>query len=296
LEPAEGGEAALNDPRLSLEIGKLPKITLVEADRLLLHEEPDRRRLESIRTRIGADGAIRHPLVAARDHGAASHILLDGVNRYMALRSLGCRLVPVQEVDFDDEGLTLSTWHHAVEDLEAEMIIADSPVPVSAVPFEGEFTPAGDFLPRYGDGCFCCIVAPGGRGFAVSAHGSMLSRLETIRHVVRRIGSAGTMDRVSYTNMLDLAKNYPRFSALVCYREFSKRDVLELAIAGVRFPGGVTRFGVPKRTLSFGVPLSLLQNGGSLEEKEAALQRMITDKIRERKIRIYEEPTFYFDD
>ena len=286
----------MKDPRLSLEIGKLPKITLVEADRLLLHEEPDKRRVESIVKRMRADDTVRHPLIAARDHGAASHILLDGMNRYMALRSLGCRFVPVQEVDFDDEGLTLSTWHHAVEDLDAETITARSPVPVSAVPFNGAFNSTGDFLPRYDKGWVCCVVAPGGKSFAIHAHDSTLSRLETIRHVVERIGTAGRMDRVSYTNMLDLARNYPRFSALVCYREFSKTDVLQLSLAGLKFPSGVTRFGVPKRALSFGVPLSLLRNGGSLEERDAALQRMVTDKIRERKIRIYEEPTFYFDD
>jgi hypothetical protein len=64
----------------------------------------------------------------------------------------------------------------------------------------------------------------------------------------------------------------------------------------VHFPHGITRFSVPKRALSFNLPLSLLQGEGTHEEKHILLQLHMLDKIRNRRIKFYEEPTFYFDD
>jgi hypothetical protein len=282
--------------QLALEIGKLPKLMLIGEKDLLLHEEADARRSERIVARLKADGIVRHPLIAARDHGTVSHMLLDGVNRCAALRSLGCKFLPIQEVDLKDRSLGLSTWHHEVEGLEPEQVVEVLSSSMRVVAFKGTFTPAGDFIPHFEPDWGACIVLPDRRCMALVVDGSTQQRVEAIRRMVRRVSPKGAMDRVSYTNIDDLVRNYPDFSALVCYREFSKEDVFQMAVRGVLFPSGVTRFSVPKRALSFGFPLSLLQGDESLAERQEALDRMIIEKIRARKIRFYQEPTFHFDD
>lgn len=281
---------------LALEVGKLPKLMLIGVDALLLHEEADERRGAAIRMRIETDGTIRHPLMAARDHGEVSHLLLDGVNRYEALRKLGCRFVPIQEVNLDDNALGLSTWHHELEGLAPEDVVDILSSSMRVVAFEGGFTQAGDFIPRFEKNWGCVVVLPDRRCLAVIVNGTTPQRVEAIRRMVRHLSPAGAMDRVSYTNLGDLVANYPKFSALVCYPPFSKSDVLHMALGKVLFPSGVTRFSVPKRVLSFDLPLSLLRHEGSLEEARAALRDMIVNKIRMRRIRFYEEPTFHFDD
>jgi hypothetical protein len=269
---------------------------LIDIDALLLHEEADERRGAAIHARIEADGLIRHPLMAAKDHGEVSHLLLDGVNRYAALRKLACRFVPIQEVNLDDNALGLSTWHHELEGLAPQEVIDVLSSSMRVVAFQGGFTQAGDFMPRFEKNWGCVVVLPDRRCLAVIVDGTTQQRVEAIRRMVRRLSPAGAMDRVSYTNLNDLVANYPRFSALVCYPPFSKSDVLHMAVGKFLFPSGVTRFSVPKRVLSFGFPLSLLRSKGSLEEAQASLHGMIVDKIRKRKIRFYEEPTFHFDD
>jgi hypothetical protein len=281
---------------LALEVGKLPRLMLIRTDELLLHEEADERRGAIIHSRIEADGLIKHPLIAAENHGKISHILLDGVNRYAALRKLACRFVPIQEVNLDDNALGLSTWHHELEGLAPDDVIDILSSSMRVVGFTGGFTQSGDFIPRFESNWGCVVVLPDRRCLAVIVEGTTEQRVEVIRRMVRRVSPAGAMDRVSYTNLNDLVANYPRFSALVCYPAFSKSDVLHMADEKVLFPSGVTRFSVPKRVLSFGFPLSLLRSKGSLVEAQAALNDMIVDKIRTRKIRFYEEPTFHFDD
>jgi len=280
----------------SLAVGKLPRIKVVELRSILPHEESDPERLETVTERIRAEGLLRHPPIAARDHGAASHILLDGVNRFEALRRLGARFVVIQEVELDDPELKCSTWHHEIEGLDVEQALTELSSPTKLVRLEGEFTDSGDFLPRFDQDVACCIVLPNGDCYAASAGNSTSSKLEVIREVAGNFCAPGKRDRVSYTNLHDLQEHYPGFSALICYRPFTKTEILKACVEGLKFPSGVTRFSVPKRALSLGIPLSALRKDGNLEEKEAMLEQLVTEKIRSRKIRLYEEPTFHFDD
>jgi hypothetical protein len=282
--------------RLGLEIGKLPTLKIVPVESIMLHEDADPGRLDRLKARIKAAGVIRNPVVAASDHGAASHVLLDGVNRLEALRWLGAKHILLQEVDLDDEHLVLSVWHHAIEGLDIAMMLGavEPPARVTEVPME--FTDHGDLVPRLENDAACCLVSPERRGWIVTADGSPEARLDVIARLARQTQQAANRDRVSYTNLHDLTANYAGFSALICYRGFSKREVLNLALSGKRFPSGITRFSVPKRALEFRMSVSFLREPGSLESKQAELHRMILSKIRSKRIRFYEEPTFCFDD
>jgi hypothetical protein len=297
MKPAlrKPGLAASSD-RLSLEVGKLPTMRVIEMDSLLLHEDPDPQRQKSLTRRMASDDCLRNPPIAARDHGSASHILLDGANRVEALRHLGARFVLIQEVDLSDEHLVLSTWHHAVEGLPGEEIVKKLASFTKVKTFKGRFTPDGDFVPEFADDVACCIVLPDRRTRAVLGASPAGRQVEVAQRVVAITRAASNRDRVSYTNMRDLAGNYPHFSALICYKGFSKQEVLRLALAGTRFPSGVTRFSVPKRALSLRVPLRFLKRRNSLEQKQTELQEMIRSAIEAKRIRFYEEPTFYFDD
>lgn len=286
----------LERERIALEIGKLPKLVLIDFDALRRLEEPDPDISEAISKQIEESGILKNPLIASPLHGAVSHILLDGVNRHEALRQFNARFVLIQEVDIDNDGIVLSTWNHAIENLDMKTAIADLATRLTVKPFSGQFTESGDFVPPGGEDIAAHIVLPDGSCYSIHAPGGSRNRLDAITRITDRISWTKKRDRVSYTNMNDLKKHYPELSALVCYGQFSKTDILQLSIEGVRFPYGITRFSVPKRALSFNLPLSLLQGSGTLEEKHILLQLYVLDKIRNRKIKFYEEPTFNFDD
>ena len=286
----------LERERIALEIGKLPRLVLIGSDELLRHEEPDQDISEKLMKEIEGSGILKNPLIATPHHGTVSHILLDGVNRHEALRRLGTRFVLIQEVDIDSDGIVLSTWNHAVEDLDMKTAVDDLATRLEVKPFTGRFTESGDFVPPGGEDIAAYIVLPDGDCYGVHAPGGPRNRLESVTTITDRIGWTKKRDRVSYTNMNDLKKHYPELTALICYGQFSKMDIVQLSTDGVRFPCGITRFSVPKRALSFNLPLSLLRGAGTLEEKQILLQLYVLDKIRSRKIKFYEEPTFNFDD
>ncbi len=288
--------SGMNPESLRLHVGQLPTVKVVRIASLDFHERPDSQRFHYLKRRMSLDGCLRNPPIVARDGADASPLLIDGVNRIEALRQLGVPDVLVQEVDVADSDLTLSTWHHVVEGYGSAELIAGVSKSAEVIACEPIFTPEGDYVPQFFDGGACTIVLPDRRCYVVCSEKTLDGRIETMNHVVGVLKSGTTRDRVSYTNMVDLSRNYPNLSALVCYKGYSKTDVLEYARRGKRFPSGVTRFSIPKRALSLSIPLTLLRDRDSLERKQARVDTLIENKIKQRKIRFYGEPTLYFDD
>ena len=103
-------------------------------------------------------------------------------------------------------------------------------------------------------------------------------------------------DRVSYASLQDLIRNYRNFTALLIFRPFTLEDLQELTHWDRRVPSGVTRVLLPKRALRFNIQLEMLRAGLSVEEKEAWLQQTILEKVGDKSIRFYREPTFFFDE
>lgn len=288
--------SGLSPERLHLHVGQLPTLKMVRIASLGFHERPDSQRFHYLKRRMSLDGCLVNPPVVARDGENGSRLLIDGVNRIEALRQLGVPDVLVQEVDFADSDLTLSTWHHVVEGYGPAELIIEISKSAEVVPSEPLFTPEGDYVPQFLDKGACAVVLPDRRCYLVSSPKNLEERVGAVSHVVDVLKGGTTRDRVSYTNIVDLSRNYTNLSALVCYKSYSKTEVLEYSSRGRRFPSGVTRFSVPKRALSLCIPLSLLRDRDSLEGKQARVDTLIGNRIKQRKIRFYEEPTFYFDD
>ena len=57
-------------------------------------------------TEIRADGFLRKPILVEARH----FVILDGHHRVEALRVLGCTRIPVYLVDYENAGITLTTW------------------------------------------------------------------------------------------------------------------------------------------------------------------------------------------
>ena len=288
--------SGLSPERLRLHVGQLPAVKVVRIASLDFHERPDSQRFHYLKRRMSLDGYLRNPPIVARDGANGSPLVIDGVNRIEALRQLGVLDVLVQEVDIGDNDLTLSTWHHIVEGLEPAELVREVSKSAEVTACEPLFTPDGDYVPQFYDGGACAIVLPDRRCYVVCSPRTLDGRIEAMSRVVEVLKSGTTRDRVSYTNMADLSRNYSNLCALVCYKGYSKTEVLEYARRGRRFPSGVTRFTIPKRALSLCVPLTLLRDRDSLERKQARVDMLIENKIKQRKIRFYGEPTFHFDE
>jgi len=84
------------------------------------HEEIMPERLEGLIEQVKADGELKMPIIVDEE----THVILDGHHRFSAIRSLGCRLVPVILVNYFDSAIILDTWDGSrVENLEKEDVL-----------------------------------------------------------------------------------------------------------------------------------------------------------------------------
>lgn len=67
------------------------KVTLLRVDHLKPHEKGSPVYLELLRKEIFRDGMLKYPIVADKK----THVILDGMHRWLALKSLGYELIPV---------------------------------------------------------------------------------------------------------------------------------------------------------------------------------------------------------
>jgi Ni,Fe-hydrogenase maturation factor len=71
------------------------RVTLLRVDQLKPHEKGSPLYLELLRKEILKDNVLKHPIIADEQ----THVILDGMHRWLALKSLGYELIPVILVD-----------------------------------------------------------------------------------------------------------------------------------------------------------------------------------------------------
>jgi len=282
--------ASKRDSNDGLKIGELPELGIVPVSEVIFHEEPNRERVADLVERLGADGVLKNPPIVARWDGSGRHLLLDGANRITALRTLDFAHVLVQVIDYQDPALQLSHWHHAVEHLPTAQLI-DHAKGLAGVSVES-VTDCPPADPAY----LCCLTFPDGSKVVLRGTSDLVGKVEQLRDFTALYHRKATMDRVSYTNLEHLRRNYRNLTALVIFPPFSKEDLVALAQAKILLPSGVTRVLLPKRALRFNLQLDFLRAKLTTEEKNLWLRETIQQKIADKCIRFYREPTFFFDE
>ncbi len=276
----------------ALKIGELPRLHIVAIEDVILHEDPDIERVARLVERFSADGILKNPPVVASTNSNGKHIVLDGANRLTALKKIGLSHVLVQEIGLKDDGLKIDCWHHAIEHLGMEEILihAEQTDGVKVVPGGGE--EGSELVPDL----LCRVAFADGETVVLKGSVILLERIAQLQNFTHVYQKFAYLDRVSYTNLDDLRRNYRHFTALISFGRFTKDDLIALTNAEVRVPSGITRVLLPKRALRFNLQLEMLSASLSLEEKEEWLQENIREKVNDKSIRFYREPTFFFDE
>jgi len=281
----------------ALKIGELPNLHIVAIEDVILHEDPDIERVARLVERLSADGILKNPPVVASTEGNSRRIVLDGANRLTALMKLGLPHVLVQDINLDDKELTIDCWHHAVEHLSKEEILAQVEQTDGVKVVHGSEEAGKDLDKEAASPDFLCRVAfADGESVVLKGSETLLERIEQLQQFTHVYHKFAYLDRVSYTNLDDLRRNYMHFTALISFGRFSKDDLVTLTNADVRVPSGITCVLLPKRALRFNLQLEMLSASLSLEEKAEWLKESIREKINDKSIRFYREPTFFFDE
>jgi hypothetical protein len=277
-------------------IENLPQLAFIPVECLIIHEWHDRQRTPPLIQRLRASGIFRNPpIVSPLPDESGRYIVLDGANRTTALQMMGCPHALVQIVQTDDPRLKLENWNHVVwgiEPIEFLRHFQDLQ--------EIDLIQSSDGIPEpdlWGECGLALVELPGNKPYTIcTSCCELLKRVDQLNAIVDCYKSRAHLDRTYERRIEPLEGIYPDLSGLVVFPQFEVKDVMSLAGEGYRLPTGITRFTVSPRALHLNYSLEELAADRPVEEKNAALQAWIQDRIARKGVRYYAEATVLFDE
>ena len=276
-----------------------PVLRVVEASRVLLHEDPDPARVQRLARVFRRDGVLRNPPIVTSGgpirespSGAGQVVVLDGANRVSALREVGASHLVVQVVDYESPAISVSTWtHYVVEEGEPlrERIVERLGIRVTAAAAPEE----AERRLRRGDGIAALLDAG---GTAVVGPGmDPVANVGSLGTLVGLYAGTDRMYRIDGWDVDGWRREYGR-GVVVLFPPFEKGDILKLAAGGGRLPAGITRHFIPGRVLRLNVPLEWLQGPEPTAVKQSRLDDAVAARWRAHGVRYYAEATYLFDE
>lgn len=275
---------------------RMPDLRFVAVESLVHHERHDERRSGPLVQRLREQGVLRNPpIVTALAPDDARFVVLDGANRATAARAAGLPHLLVQVVRYEDPGVRLTTWHHALIGLPMREIEGMLAAVTGLECVAADLRHAHAVLARRE----AIALIAHGTDRAITLHGGtdLRHRNVVLNAVVDAYRARVRFHRVDNDSLVDTQAEHPEVTALVVFPHFEPAEVLELATSGAQLPAGITRHVVSWRALRVNVPLDKLADPDrTLTEKNRWLDEWLREKAQERQVRFYQESTVLFDE
>ena len=278
---------------------ELPDLRIVDVDRLVPHEQHDDSRSLPLVDALRKAGVLKNPPIvtplAPHDPNERRFVVLDGANRSTAARLANLPHMLVQVVRYDDPGVRLTTWHHALVSYPhdaIEKLLSEMP---DLVRHSDDPRHARATLARREA---IAIIDTGARCFTLhGTAGDVRQQNELLNRVVDSYRNRTRFHRVVSEFLADAQEHFPSVTALVVFPHFQRAEILELAMSGARLPAGITRHLIPWRALRVNVPIERLADPShNAEAKTEWLREWLQEKVLARSVRFYEESTVLFDE
>lgn len=275
---------------------RLPDLRFVPVEALIPHEQHDQHRSGPLVKRLREQGMLRNPpIVTPLPPDDERFVVLDGANRATAALEAGLPHVVVQVVRYEDPGIRLTTWHHALSALPLAELERALGVVEGLACLETDLRHARAVLARREAIAF--IALPDQRAITLHGGGELHQRNAVLNAVVDAYRAGTHFYRVASDSLSEARTEHPEVTALVVFPHFEPEEVLELATSGARLPAGITRHVIPRRALRLNVPLERLADPSeTLAAKNRWLEEWVREKVHQRQVRFYQESTVLFDE
>jgi hypothetical protein len=103
---------------MSILAGEKFELRLIKSDEVLLHEECDEKRFNKLIERFKEEKVLYNPLIVGKYKN--KFILIDGANRFEALRLSGCKTILAQLVRYKSSKVRLRSWYHFASGMQMD--------------------------------------------------------------------------------------------------------------------------------------------------------------------------------
>jgi hypothetical protein len=276
----------------------LPDLRFVAVEHLRPHERHDPQRMQPLARRIQEQAVIRNPPVVAALPAAGTErrfVVLDGANRVAAARAAGWPHMVVQVVRYESPFVELRTWYHALGEIgRVQFERAVQAVPGLTCRSEDPLHARALLARRE---VLATVAFRDGTVLTFSGGHDLAERNNLLNAVVDAYHDRQRFYRMSTDSLEVASARYPEVTALVVFPHFEPAEVVELAARGESMPAGITRHLIRWRALRINLPLDqLADTTRGVDEKNRWLREWGQEKLAQRQVRFYEEPTVLFDE
>ena len=281
----------------------IPNLRIVPVSAVLPHEEHDPQRSEPLMRRIRDAGVWLNPPIVAPIHNDPNnatdqqrYVLLDGANRHYSIQSLGIPHILVQVVEYSSQEVSLETWNHVLSNVEVGdlMLHVHS---VDSVHFEDSDVDAANYAVSNGDALAYIRILPEKILLMVGKEGDTAHRSVRLRELVAAYKTIAKIDRINGDDPEVIHQLYPNAAAVVIFPQYAPEEIIVAARDDLHLPAGISRHIIQGRAMRLHYPLQYLRDTAtSLVEKNNALMSWVQEQVSQRRLRLYAEATYLFDD
>ncbi len=275
----------ISHPKIELEI-KLERV-----DRLHIHEEIIPSVVEQLSKDVKKDGHVKHPIIVDKK----TLVVLDGMHRVAVIEHLGYELIPVCLVDYENPNIIVGSWFRTVEDKEKDIVET-----IKQLGHELEECTIDEAKEKISRREAATGVITSEKCYAILKEvESLKEAYEFIKKLEQELSSAGY--KIGYNtekDAIDSVKSGEILATIIAPR-ITKKDVVEVALAGEVFVHKTTRHIIPARPLFVNIPLEWL----NMDQEEA--NKLVYEHLSKRKLkhlppgqildRRYEEELYVFE-
>jgi len=215
-------------------------IKLFKINELKTYEKHDEGKVVRLVKKIEEEGVFLNPITVA------NLMVIDGANRFEAIRRLGVSYVPAFVVDYSEDVELRGNVHYLRAAL-AEILPAGTKKVSIADAIEGLKTRS-----------FCAFVDDSSDAYGVDYVEGLKERVKTLNSIV-----SSYLGRFPVARLSEFALDT---GLRVVFGTFLESELLELAETDLRLQSGITWHRQKHAVLRFPVPLTLLRSGFDMQE------------------------------
>lgn len=273
---------------MSILAGEKFELKLIKSADVLLHEECDDNRFNKLIERFKEEKVLYNPLIVGEYK--RKFILIDGANRFEALKLSGCKTILAQLVSYKSREVRLKSWYHFASGMRMDDL--------------------KDYLSRNGLGykkwnvkkginkiSRVGVISKAGEAMYIKFSRNLEEMMKSLSALNKYYESEFKYVRIdSDADLTDIKSLSPDEGLLFVYPDFEKEHIVKIAMLSQKLPAGITRHLIPNRVLHIKYEIENLKSDENLDKRNDELSKLIKQKIQMKKVRLYKEPVLIFDE
>ena len=270
-------------------------LQIIPIQDILPHEYFDESRSKTLAERLKKDNFLGNPIIVA-SLSNKKFVQLDGMNRWSTFKALELSSILCQIVDYQDMDLVeLSSWLHFINIKSAEFLEYLGKIKNLKINKGNINNIKNRFINSEGTGNIFTFVNEDLDIYTFSYGGKLLDKIDVLNKIVefysRDIARGVLPESPSLQDIRMLFQEHLKHKQMVAFPIFTRHQILKVVRRHGFFPPGITRHVIKRRCLNVNLPFSVFNRSDSVATQNRNLEQF----LRQRKFRLYEEPTIYFE-